>query len=94
MPVSVSPRDDRRGDGSTKRVATEAALLDVKAVAELCQCSTRTARRLSDSGAMPRPVKLGALVRWRAETGDPMTGIRDWLAAGCPSCRHPKGGAK
>lgn len=71
----------------TQGAAESAGLLDVKGVAALCQCSTRTVRRLADSGAAPRPVKLGTLVRWRAETGDPMTGIRDWLAAGCPSCR-------
>jgi len=71
-----------------------AGLKSVDDVATWLNCSARHVRRMADSGAMPRPVKLGAsLVRWRAETGDPMTGIRDWLDAGCPSCRHPKGGA-
>ena len=66
----------------------EPKLIDVQAVAALMSVSTRTVRRLADSGQMPRPVKLGSLVRWRAETGDPFTGVRDWIDAGCPSCRR------
>ena len=65
-----------------------AALLDVSAVAALLNCSPQHARRLADAGKMPRPLKLGALLRWRRSTGDPMTGLQDWLAAGCPSCRE------
>ena len=65
-----------------------AALLDVQTVADLLGCSARHVSRLADRGAMPRPVKLGALVRWRRSTGDASTGIDDWLAAACPSCRE------
>lgn len=61
--------------------ATDSALLDVKAVAKLCSCSSRTIRRLADAGSMPRPVKLGALVRWRRAD------IQTWLDAGCPNMR-------
>ena len=68
--------------------AAPAALLDVAAVAEMLGCSGRHVYRLADRGAMPRPVKLGSLIRWRRSTGDPMTGLEDWLAAGCPSCRE------
>ena len=64
------------------------ALLDVEAVAELLSCSTRTVRRAADSGACPRQIKVLSLCRWRARTGDPMTGILDWIEAGCPSCRR------
>ncbi len=61
--------------------AAESALLDVNAVAALCACSTRHIRRLADAGMMPRPVKLGALVRWsRAE-------VQRWLDDGCPNMR-------
>ena len=55
--------------------------LDVNAVAELLACSPRHVRRMADSGAMPRPIHLGRLVRWRRADVD------QWLAAGCPSCR-------
>ena len=39
------------------------ALLDVRAVAQLLDCSTRHVYRLADNGGMPPPVRLGALVR-------------------------------
>ena len=68
---------------------------DVDAVAAIIDCSTRHVRRRSDAGEMPRPVHIGRLVRWRLRTGDPMTGVLDWIEAGCPNCRRPtKGGAK
>jgi len=57
-------------------------LLDVRAVAQLLDCSPRHVYRLSDAGAMPAPVRLGALVRWRRQD------IGDWLAAGCKPCRR------
>lgn len=65
----------------TSTVDGPAKLLDVDAVAELLDCSTRHVYRLSDAGKMPRPVKLGALVRWQKSA------IEDWIVAGCPSCR-------
>ena len=74
----------------TPLAAAPAALLDVQTVADLLGCSTRHVYRLADRGAMPRPVKLGALVRWRRSTGDACTGIEDWIAASWPNCR--KGG--
>lgn len=58
------------------------ALLDVQAVAQLLDCSARHVYRLADAGRMPRPVKLGALVRWRRADLDA------WLAAGCPATRR------
>ncbi|MCL2646824.1 MAG: helix-turn-helix domain-containing protein [Phycisphaerales bacterium] len=56
-------------------------LLDVKAVAAFCTCSTRHIHRLRDAGKMPAPVKIGALVRWRRRE------IMDWITAGCPAVR-------
>jgi excisionase family DNA binding protein len=66
-----------------------AALLDVRQVAALLNCSPRTCYRFADGGLMPQPHKLGALVRWsKAE-------IDAWIAAGCPRVRTAtKGGAK
>ncbi len=63
-----------------------AELLDVKDVAALLNCGERTVYRQADAGRIPRPVKLGSLVRWRREE------LLDWLTAGCPSCRTVKGG--
>ncbi len=59
----------------------EVRLLDVNAVAQFLSCSTRHVYRLADSGRMPRPRKLGALVRWDRQE------LEKWLAGGCPSCR-------
>jgi excisionase family DNA binding protein len=61
--------------------APAAALLDVQAVAALLDCSPRHVYRLSDSGRMPTPLKLGALVRWRRQDLD------TWLAGGCKPIR-------
>lgn len=58
---------------------TKCALLTVQEVARLLGCSTRTVYRLADSGRMPKPVKLGALVRWPREI------IERWIASGCPN---------
>jgi len=58
------------------------ALLDVRQVAQLLGCSGRHVYRMSDSGRMPRPAKLGNLVRWNR------TEIEDWISAGCPAVRH------
>ncbi len=55
-----------------------AQLLDKKALAELLGCSSRHIDRLTHSGRLPAPVKLGALVRWSRKT------ITDWVEAGCP----------
>ena len=64
------------------RTGRSEALLDVQSVAELLSCSTRHVYRLAGSGRMPRPVKLGALVRWSK------AGILEWIARGCPDCRR------
>lgn len=60
-------------------------LLDVQAVAALLGgCSTRHVYRLADSGHMPRPIKLGALVRWRRAE------LMSWLEGGCQPFRPTK----
>ena len=61
------------------------ALIDIEAVARTLGCSSRHVRRLIDSRRMPKPVKLGALIRWTRKE------IDAWLDDGCPSC---KGGVK
>jgi len=60
--------------------AEPAKLLDVKGVADLLGCSSRHVYRLSDSGRMPRPMKLGQLIRWSKQA------IESWIKNGCPSC--------
>ena len=63
-------------------MATESpaiAMLDARDVSTLLRCSQRHVYRLVDTGRMPPPVKLGALVRWSRAS------IEDWVATGCPS---------
>ena len=67
--------------------ADVSAMYDVRQVADLLQCSTRHVYRLADTARMPRPVKLGALVRWSAAA------IREWIDGGCKPVRTVKGGA-
>lgn len=70
-------------------------LLDVKQVGELLGCSPRHVHRLVNDGHMPQPVRLGALVRWRLHTGDPETGLEDWVTDGCRSLSgNGKGGQR
>lgn len=62
----------------------EAALLDVKAVAKILECSTRSVRRLADAGRMPAPLKIGALLRFRRAD------IEAWIADGCRPIRSAR----
>jgi len=56
-------------------------LITAQQVGQMLMCSARTVRRLQAQGAMPRPLKLGALVRWRRED------IDRWICEGCPRRR-------
>ena len=60
------------------------ALLDVRAVAMLLDCSPRHVYRMSDAGRMPKPVRVGALVRWNRAA------LEAWIADGCPAVRTVK----
>lgn len=40
--------------------------------------SRATLFRLRAAGRMPKPVKVGGIVRWRVED------VREWVDAGCP----------
>jgi len=61
-------------------------MCDVVAIAELLDCSSRHVRRLADAGSMPRPIRIGRLIRWRKSDVD------QWIADGCPSCRQTQRG--
>jgi len=63
-------------------------LLTVHQVAELLNCSTRHIRRLADRGAMPPPLRIGALVRWDRAT------LTHWLEGGCQPVRGTKGAVR
>ena len=73
---------------AARRQIAKTAVFDVNDLGKFLRCSPRHCYRLADSGRMPRPVKIGSLVRWLRRTGDPMTGVEDWLEAGCPLVRR------
>ena len=56
-------------------------LLTVPDVAEICGIAPETVRRLTDRGAMPKPVRLGRAVRYR------LPELEAWIADGCPDLR-------
>jgi excisionase family DNA binding protein len=70
-----------RTDGREPGPGVLPAMLTIDEVARLLSCSTRTVYRLNDAGRMPRPVRLGALVRWNR------TEIEQWIADGCPAVK-------
>ena len=53
-------------------------LIDLETIAAMLCVSTRHARRMSDSGWMPRPLRLGRCLRWRKAE------IDAWISEGCP----------
>lgn len=75
-----------RIDGPDAGTGSAPAMLTVHQVAQMLNCSVRHVYRLSDTGRMPSPVRLGALVRWNR------TSIETWIAQGCPTVR--KGGRR
>lgn len=84
MPSPINAADER----ITGPERPPAELLDVRSVATLLNASPRHVYRLADSGRMPPPVRLGALVRW------PRRDLERWIGEGCPAVRHVKGGAR
>ena len=66
----MSVTDSRK---SKKRLGT------VDDVAAMCSIASETVRRLTDRGAMPKPVRLGRAVRYR------LNEIEAWISDGCPN---------
>jgi len=78
----------KESGGPGPQPVVTAELLGVREVAGLLSCSKRHVYRLSDSGRMPRPIKLGQLVRWRRAA------LMDWLRDGCPPVRSARGAVR
>lgn len=56
----------------------EPLLLSAVEAARLLRISERHFYKLHASGRVPRPVRFGRAVRWRADE------LREWVAAGAP----------
>ena len=75
----ASPQIDQTSpNGGHPRPQTTPLLLSADRLADLLGVSVRTLWRLRSAGRLPRPVRLGASVRWRADE------VTLWVAAGCP----------
>jgi prophage regulatory protein len=60
-------------------VQPDAALLTAEQLAATLQVSKRTLWRMRSAGQMPRPIRIGGVVRWRRDE------VAAWIAAGCPA---------
>jgi excisionase family DNA binding protein len=88
MTTQANATAERNG-GPEPRPGVNAELLDVRDMAKLLgYCSTRHIYRLADAGRLPRPLKLGALCRWRKAE------VLRWIADGCPPVRIPRGASR
>ena len=59
-------------------------LIDVKTVARMCRVSVWLVYKMAGGGRMPKPIKVGRLLRWKKRA------IQRWINAGCPSCKGRK----
>lgn len=80
MPIS-NPFEHPITTGVETPPALPAVLMTIEDLAAILGCSPRHIRRLVNSNRIPRPIKLGALLRWIKADVD------RWIAAGCPNCR-------
>lgn len=61
---------------------TEPLLLNARQAAALCGKAVRTWRMWHAAGLIPRPVRIGRSLLWRADE------LRAWIAADCPCQRQ------
>ena len=62
----------------------DVGMTDIRGLVKLTRLSRASLWRHHEAGLIPAGCKIGRAVRWRLRTGDPSTGILDWLEAGCP----------
>jgi len=77
-----------KSGGKLSHAGPASALLTVDDVAAILNCSSRTVRRLADTGTLPVPLRLNSLSRWRRSD------IEDFIANGCRSCRPSRRASK
>jgi len=72
MSVALAHSDD-----SSNEVVTIMPLVTAEQLAEILQVSTRTVWRMRSAGQLPKPVRIGGNVRWRAQD------VASWITGGC-----------
>ena len=68
-----------RTNPQARDLPRESLMLTTEGLARALNCSPRSIRRLADQGSVPRPVKIGGLLRW------PREAVERWIADGCPA---------
>jgi excisionase family DNA binding protein len=76
--TAIGKKRNEREERICRNVSAQALLLTVHGVAALLACSPRTVYRLNDQGRIPRPVRIGGMIRW------PRPRFERWVADGCP----------
>jgi len=56
----------------------EPLLINASQFAGLLQVSSRTLWRMLSAGRLPKPIRVGGIVRWR------VCEVKGWVAEGCP----------
>ena len=59
-------------------IETQDKLLSAEAVGTMLSLSRRQIFRLNSCGKIPKPIRIGGVVRWSEKS------ISEWLAAGAP----------
>ena len=60
------------------QVDPQTLAVDAKSLGKMIGVSLRKVRQLDASGKLPKPVRIGASVRWSVDE------LRSWVAEGCP----------
>lgn len=62
----------------------EPALIDAAEFARMLSVSKPTIWRMREAGKLPPAIALtGQCIRWKLRTGNPATGVLDWIENGC-----------
>lgn len=69
--------DLAHSEDSSNEIVMISPLVTAEQLAEILQVSTRTVWRMRSAGQLPKPVRIGGNVRWRAQD------LEVWIAGGC-----------
>jgi excisionase family DNA binding protein len=68
-------------DQQQQTFSRQALAISARELAQMLDVSLRQIWRLTSSGKLPRPIRLGGSVRWNRSE------IQQWFEAGCPDWR-------
>lgn len=78
MVAAIEPHKRKKENCTTDLRGAPSPMITVGQVAVMLACSAKTVYRLTDRGAIPKPIRLGGMIRWRR------TDIEQWIADRCP----------